>query len=186
MNNDKKKNAILGQRTGFSKSSDETSILQVDKVADELNQLHQSILTAGKNMIRFAIEAGELLVKKREELKHGEYTQWIENNLTFKIRTAQRYTKVYEIRDTLKASALTHLEDAYKLIAGNIAEEKELNPVEKPSYNFKEVYLKFKSGARLPAKEKIFLKDYLKSEKERILSATNKKISKIDQDLNLL
>ncbi|TGK12817.1 DUF3102 domain-containing protein [Leptospira stimsonii] len=186
MSNDKKKNAILGQRTGFSKTSDDALIVQTDKVAESLNQLHQSILTSGKNMIKFAIEAGELLVKKKGELKHGEFTPWIEENLSFKVRTAQRYVKIYEMRETVNASALTHLEDAYKLVAGNFPAEKELNPIEKPTLNFKEVYTKFKSGNRLPAKEKTFLKEYLMIEKEKVLAKANKRISQIEEDLNSL
>ncbi|WP_254056025.1 hypothetical protein [Leptospira mayottensis] len=67
MNSEKKKAAILGRRTGFERES-ELPMSTIDKTADELNRLHQSILTAGKNMVRFAIEAGEILFVKKNEL----------------------------------------------------------------------------------------------------------------------
>lgn len=76
MKNERKKNAILGQRTGFARTEKSFEITNLDNIVTELNRLHQSILTAGKNMVRFAVEAGEILTKKRmslnmENLFHG-------------------------------------------------------------------------------------------------------------------
>ncbi|EMM94297.1 PF11300 domain protein [Leptospira interrogans serovar Zanoni str. LT2156] len=96
MKNERKKNAILGQRTGFARTEKSFEITNLDNIVTELNRLHQSILTAGKNMVRFAVEAGEILTKKKDELEHGEFIPWVENNLNFKIRTAQRYMKIFE------------------------------------------------------------------------------------------
>nr|AJR35778.1 ParB [Escherichia coli-Leptospira shuttle vector pMaORI] len=184
MNSEKKKAAILGRRTGFERES-ELPMSTIDKTADELNRLHQSILTAGKNMVRFAIEAGEILFVKKNELKHGEFIPWVEENLNFKIRTVQRYIKNIRKKDLINASTLTHLEDAYKLIAGPVSEEKELNPSDN-TLNPKEIYQKFKSGSRLAQREKGVLKEYLITKKEKILSNAKRQITAIDDDLNSL
>ncbi|WP_061232527.1 DUF3102 domain-containing protein [Leptospira noguchii] len=185
MKNERKKNAILGQRTGFVKAENSFEITNLDNIATELNRLHQSILTAGKNMVRFAIEAGEILTKKKDELEHGEFIPWVENNLNFKIRTAQRYMRIYEKRDQINASMLTHLEDAYKLIAGPVAEEKELNS-STDNIDPKEVYKKFRLGSKLNQKEKMLLKNFLTDKRETILQRANQQISNIDKDLELL
>ncbi|MDI7218835.1 DUF3102 domain-containing protein [Leptospira santarosai] len=183
MSSDKKRNAILGKRTGFSREEDSKSIVIVDNSADELNKLHQSILSAGKNMVRFAIEAGEILSLKKKELNHGEFIPWVENNLTFKIRTAQRYIKIFEKRDSINASTLTHLEDAYKLLAGPLSEERELNSIDVQDPDPKELYSRFRSGSKLNQKEKLFLKKFLTEKRENILQRANQQISDIDKDL---
>ncbi|MDI7202053.1 DUF3102 domain-containing protein [Leptospira santarosai] len=186
MSNDIKRNAILGKRTGFNREENSLARTNVDNAADELNKLHESILTAGKNMVRFAIEAGEILTSKKNQLRHGEFIPWVETNLNFKIRTAQRYIKIFENKDRINASALTHLEDAYKLIVGPVTEEKELNPVTNKDLNPKEIYTKFRSGLKLGQRERIFLKEFLTKKREQILTKTNQQISNIDKDLKLL
>ncbi|TGK36293.1 DUF3102 domain-containing protein [Leptospira andrefontaineae] len=185
MGNERKKEAILGSRTGFSRTEEAKDIV-VDSAAKDLNALHQSILTSGKNMVKFAIEAGEILTKKKAELKHGEFLPWVEENLTFKIRTAQRYLKIYESRDSINASALTHLEDAYKLVAGPSTSEKEINPDFVDGIDPKILYKKYRNGESITKSERKSLREFLTSEKERILTTAKSKVSRIEEELKHL
>ncbi|EMM94255.1 hypothetical protein LEP1GSC158_0662 [Leptospira interrogans serovar Zanoni str. LT2156] len=80
---------------------------------------------------------------------------------------------------------MTHLEDAYKLIAGPVTEEKEINSIA-DNIDPKEVYKKFRSGYKLGQKEKNFLKEFLINKREKILSKANQQVTSIDKDLKLL
>lgn len=39
---------------------------------------------------------GELLIEQKEELKHGEFGPWVDKNLPFTHRTANRYMEIYK------------------------------------------------------------------------------------------
>ena len=56
---------------------------------DEIAKLHDEIYGAFKTTLEKAIRIGELLTEQKQNLKHGEFTSWVENNLPFTERTAQ-------------------------------------------------------------------------------------------------
>ncbi len=85
-------------------------------VAEKINTLHAEIMQSAKNMLQKIIEAGEMLTFVKQNLKHGTFNKWIEENLDVSTRTAQRYMKIYENRDRIKGIQIDKLSDAYKLL----------------------------------------------------------------------
>ncbi len=83
--------------------------------ADRINELHAGIEATLNKTIADAIEVGRLLMEAKANVKHGEFTTWINNNLTFTDRTAQRYMKLYDNRHRLEGAG--SISDAYKLLA---------------------------------------------------------------------
>ena len=62
----------------------------------ELNILHKNIEGKLKSTVMDAIMAGEILTKVKEDLPHGAFIPWIENNCIFGRKTAHRYMGIYE------------------------------------------------------------------------------------------
>lgn len=167
--------------------ADETNIVELDKDANllKLRDLHRSTIGAAMNMIRNAILTGEELARIKSNLGHGKFLPYIEANkefIGFDKRMASNYIRFYENREAVKNAK--SIREALKMIADLNKGEKEINPLETKNEDPKELYQRFKSGNSLSSKEKKILKEYLVSEKERVLVAAKTKISQIEKDLN--
>lgn len=82
----------------------------------EITDLHNEIGGYIKVTLDKAIRIGELLSQQKEELKHGEFTSWIEDNLPFTDRTARNYMNIFRNRERLKTETVSDLTTAYKLL----------------------------------------------------------------------
>ncbi len=118
-------------------------------LAQTINDLHATIEGQLKTSLQLAIELGGHLAEAKNSLKHGELSKWIEDNLTFKVRTAQRYMRLFENKEkfneingiteaykVLNASRVTYLEQgtslfdrAVQLLTSNIRALKEEEPI---------------------------------------------------------
>jgi hypothetical protein len=166
---------------------EDRNIVELDKDANliKLRDLHRSTIGAAMNTIRNAILTGEELVRIKSNLGHGKFLPYIESNkdfIGFDKRMASNYIRFFENREAVKNAK--SIREALKMIADLNRSEKEINPVEAKNDEPKELYQRFKSGNSLNSKEKKILKEYLISEKERVLIAAKTKISQIDKDLN--
>lgn len=85
--------------------------------ANEIIKLHEEIIGLMKRSLVSAIRIGELLTEQKGLLNHGEFGKWITANLPFTSRTAQNYMRVYKERDRLKSETVSHLTEAYQLLA---------------------------------------------------------------------
>jgi hypothetical protein len=74
-----------------------------------LNELHGQILGAIRTTVELAIEAGGILTEVKESLPHGQFQQWVEENTSFDVRTAQRYMKAHRNRDRIKNDTVSSL-----------------------------------------------------------------------------
>lgn len=92
----------------------------------EINKLHGDILKSFGTALEKAIRIGELLTKQKEDLKHGEFTAWVNNNLPFTDRTARNYMRVYGERDRLKTETVSDLSSAYQLLIEDKSQSKEI------------------------------------------------------------
>lgn len=81
----------------------------------ELNILHKNIEGKLKSTVMDAIMAGEILTKVKDDLPHGAFIPWIENNCIFGRKTAHRYMGIYEYKS--KCLTVSHLPEAYRLVA---------------------------------------------------------------------
>jgi predicted nucleic acid-binding protein len=52
-----------------------------DLVAEKVNKLHREVLDSFKDICAKAIAIGEILVRQKEALKHGEWLDWIDTQL---------------------------------------------------------------------------------------------------------
>lgn len=83
----------------------------------EITTLHNEISGYLRVTLDKAVRIGELLTEQKNELKHGEFIPWAEDNLPFDIRTAQRYMRVYRKKPELKYDSVSYLTEAYSKLA---------------------------------------------------------------------
>lgn len=69
--------------------------------ADGMNRLHEKIQAGYKTTVRDILLLGENLSNKKEELGHGNWLPWVEENLKFGAHQAAKYTRAYERRGEL-------------------------------------------------------------------------------------
>jgi hypothetical protein len=82
----------------------------------EIINLHDEIRQHAESMLIKAIRIGELLVEQKHKMQHGQFTQWITDNLPFSVRSAQNYMKVFINRKQLKNENVSLLSDAYNIL----------------------------------------------------------------------
>ena len=70
--------------------------------AKEINRLHAELLELAKVGIKKAIRIGELLVRQKQQLAHGEWLPWIKTHLAFSDQTARHYMHLYQHREEPK------------------------------------------------------------------------------------
>ena len=108
----------------------------------ELNDLHQQIEGKLRSTVQDAIRAGELLTQAKDDLPHGAFLPWIEENCIFSQQTASRYMTLCKHQS--KLLSVSNLPEAYKQV-------KQIESVKKQTENqkaFKRVQEYAKSGVK--------------------------------------
>jgi Protein of unknown function (DUF3102) len=113
-----------GKGGGFHATRFEANIKadQLERVApsetieEEINRLHQANCEVAQQVIQRAIRIGELLVKKKASLPHGEWLPWFTKNIKFSTQTADNYRMLYTRQAELKFLTIRNLTDAYRLL----------------------------------------------------------------------
>lgn len=75
--------------------------LELTNLARAINAEHENCNIAIFDGLQHALKAGELLHYAKALVNHGEWIQWVENNCSFKERTAQNYMRIYTRRNEL-------------------------------------------------------------------------------------
>jgi len=78
--------------------------------------LHEKIIGNIVSALINAIRIGQLLTSQKQQLKHGDFTPWVAQNLPFSQRTARNYMLVFRERHKLKTENVTDLSEAYKVL----------------------------------------------------------------------
>ena len=102
--------------------------LTTRSIVKEITKLHREIENLFIKSIDRGIRIGELLQLQKDRLGHGKFITWTNNNLPFKIRTAQRYLQLYDNQKELNTSGMTYLNEGYKLL-GSQTENSPLSTV---------------------------------------------------------
>lgn len=78
--------------------------------AKNINEAHRLARSTAESAVQYAIQCGQLLAAKKEELEHGEFQGWVEKHCEFSIRSAQVYMKAADQkRSALRFSSLREL-----------------------------------------------------------------------------
>ena len=96
----------------------------VKNYIQEINHLHGEIFGAVRMTLDKAIRIGELLVKCKADIPHGEWMQWMKDNLEFSRFSAERYMKVYEHKAEVKMSSLLNLWEAEQALVEHKPEKR--------------------------------------------------------------
>jgi hypothetical protein len=87
--------------------SNEVSALPT--LAARINERHALALGAARTAIEHALEVGRLLIEAKTQVAHGKWLPWIEANLTFGPRQAQKYIRLAQHGDAAKCDSNSHL-----------------------------------------------------------------------------
>ncbi|MET3135666.1 hypothetical protein AAKU61_000004 [Undibacterium sp. GrIS 1.2] len=63
-------------------------------IASEINAHHQAATSKANEAINHAKDAGDLLLEVKKALPHGQFSQWMDENIQVSTRQAQRYMAV--------------------------------------------------------------------------------------------
>lgn len=115
----------MGRPTRSEPTARARKRLPPPSLADQINAEHEAAVSKAREALEHARRAGELLLKAKEKVDHGEWLAWVRENCRFSVRTAQVYMRIAENWPRLanaQASAHLSLEDALKLLAEPRAE----------------------------------------------------------------
>lgn len=88
-----------------------TIVATVDLVtlAGRANQAHRDCELSYGSALAFAFDAGTALLQAKANVGHGEWLPWLAENIEFDERVAQRYMRLAEHREVLKAKGASDL-----------------------------------------------------------------------------
>jgi hypothetical protein len=90
--------------------------------AEAINRMHREICSHGARMVNIAILIGAELIRiKEEECEHGEWGDFVLENLDFSVRTASNYMRISRSRAEIERANVTVLTRAYALLTKSIA-----------------------------------------------------------------
>lgn len=101
-------------------------IAELKDISNEINVAHNKVVEACRSSVGHAIKAGELLIKAKSVVIHGEWGNWLKDNLILSKRTAQAYMRLAREYPKLEASNTQHvadlpLRDAIQVISSTTA-----------------------------------------------------------------
>jgi hypothetical protein len=76
------------------------------RLAEEIREEHAKALTAARTAVDHAVRCGQLLAEAKENVPHGEWGGWLDENFPASRRTAQGYMRLAQASET---QALAHL-----------------------------------------------------------------------------
>lgn len=92
--------------------------------AEEINYEHQLFIDSLKTGLEHAIKCGELLIKKKDDLAHGDWMPWVKGNCDFTDRMASNYMRLASNRK--RVSDLNNI-DTIRAALALLAEPDEKN-----------------------------------------------------------
>src|SRR4051812_39670335 len=79
----------------------ETQEVSLTTLASEINAQHEQAETASRDALAHAKHAGELLIKAKARIAHGNFLPWVRSHFAGTPRTAQHYMKVVKHWDKI-------------------------------------------------------------------------------------
>lgn len=100
----------------------------IDIEKKEVLQLHAEIWESFRMSVEKAIRIGELLTSIKQRIGHGQWGSWVEENLSFSQRSAERYMALTAIRIKIDSVSDLSLFDAYKLLPHKLQHDSKVKP----------------------------------------------------------
>ena len=75
------------------------AVTKTASVADLINQLHNEARGTAIDAVNKACDCGDLLREQKEDVEHGGWEKWVEDNCHFSMRTARNYMKAGKVRE---------------------------------------------------------------------------------------
>jgi hypothetical protein len=144
----------------------------------EINALHSNIEGKLKSTVKDAIKLGELLTNVKQELPHGTFLNWINDNCNFSRQTSHRYMSLFQYKS--KCITMKHLPEAYKQIQ-YLEQEKKKTETQKAFQRvqqFKSTGIK-PEGWRRMTDDKLYKEEI---ERDKRIEENRKRINKIDNE----
>lgn len=90
------------------------------EVAVQINDLHRKITAPGSDVIRSAIECGELLIKVQQSVPKGQWVMWAKANLEMHVTTAFGYMRLARNKVEVLAGNHSGIDPALAALSGEI------------------------------------------------------------------
>lgn len=97
--------------------------LSAEPAVKKITNLYKAVSENMQDSLEKLSEIGKLLTEQKENTEHGKFTEWVEKNLPFGIRQAQKYMRLFENGNLLinansnSLLEINSLEDSLKLIS---------------------------------------------------------------------
>lgn len=110
----------------------EAETASLAELARQINVAHALAEEGVRGGADRARRVGELLLRAKAAVGHGNWLAWLEGNVAFGVREAQRYTRIAQRWSSVRAntSPLTHLgiAEALEILTDGGEDEEELTP----------------------------------------------------------
>lgn len=120
---------------------------QLATLAQCINEEHAAVGAATAKAGEHAYRAGELLLKVKAELKHKQFTPWLEENFAGSVRTAQAYMRVADKLPNAQSAAGLSIDSALKRLASPSKEPTSTSTDESVLHEFNELEKGIESAA---------------------------------------
>jgi len=77
-------------------------VVEINALHNELNGIKKTVSELAKTVLEKAIQIGDLLTANKKAIPPGNWLKWIDKNLDFGCRQAQKYITIFERRDVLR------------------------------------------------------------------------------------
>jgi hypothetical protein len=104
----------------------------VKDLTAEIIKKHLELQHKQLGTLELAISIGEMLTSQKEEAEHGGFSGWVQENLPFSIRTAQKYMSVFSKKDMFHELGPNGLNEAYLLISPVKEEDQDVHVHKNP------------------------------------------------------
>jgi 16S rRNA G966 N2-methylase RsmD len=79
-------------------------LAELDALTERINAKYHEVEEMSRATLAGAIDLGRMLVEKKGSLEHGSWLSWVKHNFDGSERHAQRFMKLYNEREMLRAS----------------------------------------------------------------------------------
>jgi len=76
----------------------------LEELAQAINAELRGMIDGARTTLRHAVNAGELLLKAKDQVEHGQWSEWLRENCDMSERSAQKYMRLARHRMAIEAN----------------------------------------------------------------------------------